>query len=414
MSRRLTFNSVRVMLACVSFCLLVSAGDANVSVAQPQQQQPQARGSAPSPPPAPSKLVLSVTHYPDAAPSYLSLPGTAWYAGFARIKDFQLPAGALPVRAVDILAQTEGDQIKITVSVILGVRFHDKKEEVVTYLARNGDAPVVIADLRRYGVEPFKLDVVPVTPDAAVPPAISNKTTSISVIGIKPLDTPLPSYQLTFHNSSGKQVVSLALNLFADGKVRTSSQPHNLDGRTLIEPGGTYKRGVRLAQRTQPAGVGFAPNTIFEQTLEISCVVFRDHTYEGDAGFAARIITGRRGKEAQVRRIIHILQQVQQAPTDEEAAALFVRLHRAVEDQLLTTSDAATTRALQAESPTRDDKILAELPIGFEVSMHITKQTFQKTIADFQSQQPKPEREAVRKWLRDTQQEYEEMLARFD
>lgn len=124
---------VHALLTCVASCLLMSAGVVNISVAQqtPPQQQSQARGTAP--PPAPSRHALSIYYRPDAAPAFLSAPGTAWYAGFSRIKDFQLPAGALPVRAVDILAQTEGDAMRITVAVFLGGGYAPRSNSTKSY-----------------------------------------------------------------------------------------------------------------------------------------------------------------------------------------------------------------------------------------------------------------------------------------
>ena len=87
---------------------------------------------------SPSGFVLQIVFVPGVAPAYQnvsrsqSTPGRAWYARFNQVKGWQLPPGADPVRAVNIVHFFRGETATVNVSVMRGKKFHDAEEMVAT------------------------------------------------------------------------------------------------------------------------------------------------------------------------------------------------------------------------------------------------------------------------------------------
>src|ERR1700687_2186944 len=78
--------------------------------------------------PAPTNLVVEVYYYPNEPPAYMvvapanSPPGGSWYARFRQLPGRQVPAGALPVTAVDIKTLLTGNDVRVSISVFMGKR----------------------------------------------------------------------------------------------------------------------------------------------------------------------------------------------------------------------------------------------------------------------------------------------------
>src|SRR5688572_9923613 len=118
-------------LSLVAFTALVLM--CQVIVAQPAAQPEQPIASAPT------GLALQITYSKGLPPAFSSVagpcckPSGAWYSLFGRTQADASAPVSLPVQAVDVRSRLQGEFVRVTVSVFLGVRFFDKKEEVVTY-----------------------------------------------------------------------------------------------------------------------------------------------------------------------------------------------------------------------------------------------------------------------------------------
>lgn len=117
-------------LPLVAFTALVLM--CQVSVAQPAAPAVQPIPSAPT------GLALEITYSKGLPPAFSTVvgpcckPGGAWYSLFGRTQpDPSVPA-SLPVQAVDGRSRLEGELVRVTVSVFLGVRFFDKKRLLLT------------------------------------------------------------------------------------------------------------------------------------------------------------------------------------------------------------------------------------------------------------------------------------------
>src|SRR5882672_7271346 len=76
--------------------------------------------------PAPTNLVVEVYYYPNEPPAYMvvapvnSPPGGSWSGRFQTVRCWQVPAGALPVTAVDIKTLLSGSDVRVSISVFMG------------------------------------------------------------------------------------------------------------------------------------------------------------------------------------------------------------------------------------------------------------------------------------------------------
>ena len=133
-----------------------------------------------------SNLALEVTFSKGRPPAYQTAKGGAWYALFDRVAEWQLPAGDAPVKAVRVVPYVDRDVVRITVSVLRGVKFQDFEERVAAY-RRHVDERITVDALKSFGVEPFEIKVVRVAPHVSDFPSILNHTRSVEVVGIEQL-----------------------------------------------------------------------------------------------------------------------------------------------------------------------------------------------------------------------------------
>src|SRR5437773_1105691 len=110
---------------------------------------------------APTRLALEVVYFPGLAPAYQPVPGPnakrsgSWFGRFSQTPNWQLPEGALPVEAVKIESQFNGETVDVYVSVLRG-KFHDQEDQVaVCHLGENEKR--IVRELKSFGVEPFEI-----------------------------------------------------------------------------------------------------------------------------------------------------------------------------------------------------------------------------------------------------------------
>src|SRR6266851_7028632 len=118
--------------------------------------------------PPPTNLVVEVYYYPNEPPAYMvvapvnSPPGGSWFGRFQQLPGWQVPAGALPVTAVDIKTLLTGNDVRVSISVFMG-GLHEQEKSVAVYSLREGEK-LRVRELAQFGVEPFELALVRVAP----------------------------------------------------------------------------------------------------------------------------------------------------------------------------------------------------------------------------------------------------------
>src|SRR5215204_1776814 len=157
----------------------------------------------------PNNLVLEVTYFKGTQPAPQRIGAnararpSAWYSRFQRIDGWQPKAGEFPVRAVNIVPYfDESGAVKIRVSVFTGEKFHDNEVFVADVSIRENERKIV-AELTKFGVQPFELAVVQTVRGASDLPSVVNKTSSLQVLA-EPEVSELPSFRVKLLNNSNK------------------------------------------------------------------------------------------------------------------------------------------------------------------------------------------------------------------
>lgn len=353
-------------------------------------------------------LILEVVSLKTLPPSYQRVfwstdrPGGTWYARFGRIARWQLPSGALPVQAVNVSPALKDDVVTLKVSVFRGVEFHDTEEAVATYSARENET-VVIEDLKRFGVEPFKIKVVRAVPTNIPLPAIVNKTQSAEVINIEPVLSTLPMFALNVHNLATKNISAIKLNVVRDGTMQTSGLPQGKEGAPLIQAGGSATLRLPAATRAEATPAGFAPSSPPNQEIVIAAVIFDDGTYEGNADDAASFRGFTVGRKVEFKRLIPILESAL-AATEKDVAVSPAKLRVEIET-LSYDVDSAELGELTQSFPTLSPQ---RMKGSVDVAVHGVRRDL---LEELQVVQKNPNAD-FRRWLATTRDRYVNWLAR--
>ena len=363
---------------------------------------------------APTGLALEITYSKDRPPAFSPVagacckPGGAWYSLFGRTQPDAARPVSLPVRAVDVSSKLEGELVQVTVSVFLGVRFLEKKEEVVTYELKENES-VRAVELTRFGVEPFEIKVVRVNPNVIYTPSVLVKAESISVVGIELNNTTLPSYKLTLHNTSNKNVVAIGINVVADNRILISSLPQGREGRSLIKARATNEFNVSAARQSQKTSEGYRPESQPNQEIVITSVVFENGSFEGDARTAARFTAFVTGRKIQIEKLIALMDATSNSTAGVPAAL----------EQLKTEAELLGT---DAEPPALDhlrksflelsSGESAELKMSVDVALQAIKSDFIQRVKEFEKRNAQPNDRRFRTWLSRVRLGYELWLSR--
>lgn len=304
-------------------------------------------------------LVLEVRFIKDGPLSYQSVPWSdtkfqgSWYGRFGRIPDWQLPAGDLPVNAVKITPSLKKDVVTIRVSVLRGPHLY-VEERVSTHRVSENEK-ITIEALRNFGVVPFEIEVIRVTPATGSVPSIINKTQSLDVVDVQPQISNLPRFRLTIRNLSAKNVRALTLKLFARGRGAEITMPQGVDGGARIEAGGFFELPFPLAGVTRKAAGSDEMSIPPDQHFVISSVVFADDTYEGDPSEAAEFLAFALGRRIELKRILPVLEAALNGANDTEAPN---RLRSSLQ-ALSFETETSDFAALLATFPAIDPKSLS-------------------------------------------------------
>ncbi|HKO42744.1 MAG TPA: hypothetical protein VJU84_05615 [Pyrinomonadaceae bacterium] len=390
----------------VAFTVVVLMCQAILAQPSVQSEQPIA--------PAPTGLALEITYFKTLPPAYSPVagscckPGGAWYALFGRIPADASQPASLPVQAVDVRSKVEGEFVRVLVSVFLGDRFHETKEEVATYELKENEG-VRAVGLTKFGVEPFDIKVVRVNPNLSYTPSVLIKAPSISVVGIELKNTTLPSYKLTLHNTSNKNVVAIAVNVLADNKVRASSLPQGIQGRILIEAGGTEELTVNAAYQAQKTTQGYRPEPQPNQEIVINSVVFDDGSFEGDAQMAATFTAFVAGRKIQTAKLIALMDSTLKETNLNVPAALEKLKTQA--ELLSTDAEPSVIDQLRSSFPRLTISESNRLKTSVDVALQGVKFDFVQSVKEFEKRNTSNDRD-FRAWLTATKSLYERWLSR--
>ena len=394
-------------LPLVAFAALVLMCQVSVAQRSAPPEQPIA--------PAPTGLALEITYSKHLPPAFSPVagrcckPSGAWYALFGRTPADASQPVSLPVQAVDVRSRLEGEFVRVTVSVFLGVRFFDKKEEIATYELKENEGVKAVA-LAKFGVEPFDIKVVRVNPNLSYTPSVLIKAESISVVGIELKNTTLPSYKLTLHNTSNKNVSAIAINVFASNRLKANSLPQGTEGRTLIKAGGIEEINVRAAYLSQKTSAGYRPEPQPNQEIVITSVMFDDGSFEGDANMAATFTAFVAGRKIQIAKLIALMDSTSKLTDVTVPAAL--ELLKTQAELLSTEVEPSVLNHLRRSFPTLSGRESNDLNMSVEVVLQTIKFDFVQCVKEFEKRNSQSNDRQFRAWLRGIRRGYEQWLSR--
>ena len=360
----------------------------------------------------PTGVALEVTYFKGKPPTYQTVPGIdskangSWYALFRRVPSWQLPAGELPVQAVNVTSRLETAGIRVYVSLFRGTRFHEKEEQVASFLIRE-DEKISVRELGQFGLEPFEIKAFRVTPTLADPPTARSNAESIAVIGIEPVRSTLPTYKIKLQNLSGKDVLALGVELFVNNRKRLSSLPQGKEGQPLIAAGGSYDLIQSIAKGARPTLIGYEPDTPPNQQVVIATAVFRDGSYEGNARTAATFRAFLLGRKLAAEKLLGVIRKLSSSPeTTTSAAASSLKTQVSA---MLSDSDIALVDVVLRDMPAITVNEKLELKGAVDIASNGMKTDFLKELQSFIDEPSGPA--AFREWLKRKSEGYRKWLS---
>jgi hypothetical protein len=355
-------------------------------------------------------LALEVVYLKGAAPAYQKIPwfsqsgGGTWYARFGRIAGWQPAPGQLPVAAVRLVPFFADDVVRIRVSVIRGIKFHETEDLVNNYAARENEK-LTFEELKSFGVQPFEIKVVRVDPAGAALPSILNQTKSVEVISIEPIISDLPMYKLALHNLADKNISALKVNFLEGGRTVAGGMPQGADGKPLIGAGGFGELFEPLVTKAQPAPGGYIPSSPPAQQFAIATVVFEDGTYEGEAGAAAMYRGFVIGRKIELKRVVPVLEKA--LTTDPNAVDAPAKLRLAIESLSIDVAESDLAALVQA-FPTLNKRSIRSWA---EIAVHGVRKDLLDALQEFENMKA-PEPVDFRSWLVVAKDRYANWLSR--
>ena len=393
-------NKSRIVAVSAVLAALLSA-TANANPQNPDQQ-------------APTGLALEIVFLKGQRPSLLPVAGArakqsgVWTPRFGKVEGWQLPDGALPIKAVQVQSRLEGELVKIWVAVLSGRETFEREEPVITYELREGDK-IEVAELTRFGVEPIEIKVVRVQPHVAFLPRVINKTNSIIVTDIAPKTSTLPAYKLSLQNLSNKSVAALAVEVVAGGKMALSMMPQGAEGQPLIAAEGRYELSVSGSYQTRPAVGDNPPDLPRDHDCVIRAAVFNDGSYEGDPEPASQFRAFVKGRKIQIRRVVALLQE---ALNSRDATAATLQRLRAGLVAIKIDVDGSEAEELINEFPNLSVSAKAALTSAIQASLGDIKMAVGEEFDKFEkTQAAAPSMPDLRLWLLASKEKYERWLS---
>ncbi len=353
--------------------------------------------------------VLEITYKKGTPPSLQSPapigaePAGGWSTNVTRLTAGRGETRTNPVFAVQVKSRMESrDTAKVWVSVLLGQPVPQTERAVGTYEIRVNES-FSVHELESFFIEPIDLKLTLIARKPAIIPKVVNKTQSLAVTRLAPLETTQPSFRADFKNNSDKEVAAFGWEVAIGGRMAVSSLSQGIEGRSLVSSKGTYAIAVPAKYQTN------VPEDVLQSILSeghdfiLKSVIFADGSYEGDAGSAAEFRGFTRGRRIEVGRITELLANFVENGTEPSAVFDF-------KGGLLALSTAVTTvesRGLQDEFPNLPAADKAQFDRTIEIAVTSTKKQFLDEFTAFEkSQQPSIRPAAFREWIQKTYGKY--------
>lgn len=305
---------------------------------------------------APALLSLEIDFKNSLPPSYISVRGAEtkprwiWAARFARTPGAQPDRDALPIQAIRVESQFNGETADVKVSLLRGRNAFEREDHVATYHI-GLDEKTTVKELKSFGLEPIDLTLINTVPPLPPAPAFENHTMSVAVVNVESNNVPLPTYKLAFRNQSEKNIRAMKIEVISDGRPRTSHLWQNDFDRPIIAAGAVAEKSLPavVPQKTVTA---YVPGTATNNTIVIRTVVFDDLTFDGDEQPACQYEAYVVGRRLWVKRVLPLIESelANQSLSPQEFKEKFLSLAYKLEDSEKTARSAVSSKCENPDS----------------------------------------------------------------
>ena len=317
------------------------------------------------------------------------------------------PDGSLQVDAVNFRPTLEGEAVRLSVSVLMGTR-HEQERDVAAYTLREGEK-IRVQELTRFGVEPFGVKLVRITPSNVDLPQVISDVTSIEIVTIQANLSTLPSFRVGLRNLSNKNVSALEVKVMQEGRTRLSGMPQGKEGSPLILAGGVSEINEPAATRASATPGGYDPVTPPNQIIQITTAIFEDGSFEGDIESAATFRAFVKGRKIQLRRLVNVFQTALHEDRSDPSSAL-EKLQNKV-SVLGIEVDSTVVQEVRDEFSALTGEPKRELRSAIEVGMSGIRRGALEEIQQFRQSNPNVDANAFYSWLVGEKQRYEAWLS---
>ena len=293
------------------------------SLAHAQEPAPQLKPSvSPKDPVVRRDLLLEIEYNPTLGPAYCTVAGVdsepkwVWVTRYLRVPGWQPDAAELPIGAVKLEAQYNGETADVRLTLFRGKKGFEK-EDLVNSFQVGVDEERTLDELTQFGIQPFKIKLIETIPPIPLPAGINNLTTSVDVKQVESLNMPRPAYRITFQNLTDKRIQAVSVVLTTNGRRGVSTVFKGKEGHALIEARGVSEQYLMV----------HTPGRITEATpssniINIQTVVFSDLSVEGDVHTACSLESSNMGRRIWLEKVIPFLsEEITRATGDHAAAA---------------------------------------------------------------------------------------------
>jgi hypothetical protein len=302
--------------------------------------------------------------------------------------------------------------------VLLGKVLEDEKQ-VSSYLLREGDTTNA-KELADVGVVPFEFKVVRLAASASYVPEFKSKSPSIELASIQPNFAALPKVQLVLRNVSSKPVHAVEVLTVSDGIACLLAMREGKEGEALIPPGGTFEMTASLKTKYAAGANEYSIQAPPNQSIEVATAVFGDGSYQGESIYAMTFLGYQKGRKAQLRRVIDLLEKVASGTGDaatlkDKLAALDVDADPAAVEELL--QQFPQQKQIQSAGAGATIQVGRQIePAGartaIEVGMRAMRDDVLKDLVQFEIHKRYSGANALDSWLASATQRYKAWMSR--
>ena len=315
-------------------------------------------------------------------------------------------ATSLSVSVVNFSARLNGDVWNISVTVWLGEFFDASWQQVASFSARTGER-VLVTEVTRFGLSPFRMAVVKVLGQPARAPRFSNRTQSIIAEKIEANALPDP-YHVFLRNKSDKDMMAVQYQTYKNRQLLFLKWLEAGPDQPLIKAGDIYRLDVLSEDHTCAEADGYRPAQ--SDKTELITAVFGDGSYEGEPGLAALIKGDAIGNRKHLPRVVAALNEL--SGREVLSAAEVIYQLRALAATLDEAADSYLLDELQSDFPMLGPESVPALSNNIRHGQHEVKNYLLGDVAQLEHAGSKTQEEKeVAVWLARTKAKYEHWLA---